>query len=193
MAPETRVLNPRPTLTLKRSVKALRDLYEAQAERSRPSTATSPVTSPMLRPSTAGSGIRNLGSREGLRGPHAWEVFHKTYSDEIGTLPSLDEVAASVRQIESQTSLIAPEPTTPTRDSPDHQSHKSPLPRPAQESSSPNIETIGQSSTPGDTVVDSSSPNVVRLAGSSSPTATSAEPSSPNVVKIGSSSPSYNA
>jgi hypothetical protein len=192
ITPEGRVLSPGPTLTLKRSVKALRDLYEAQAERSRPSTATSPVTSPVLRPSTAGSGLRSLGSREGLRGPQAWEVFHKAYSDEIGTLPSLDEVAATVRQIESQSSLTAPEPTTPTPNLLDYQNPSSP-PRPRQESSSPNIETIGQSSTSGDTVVDSSSPNVVRLAGSSSPTATSAEPSSPNVVKLGSSSPSYNA
>jgi hypothetical protein len=192
ITPEGRVLSPGPRLALKRSVKALRDLYEAQAEQSSPSTATSPVTSPMLRPSTAGSGIRSLGSREGLRGPQAWEVFHKAYSDEIGTLPSLDEVAATVRQIESQSSLTAPEPTTPTPNLLDYQNPSSP-PRPMQESSSPNIETIGQSSTSGDTVVDSSSPNVVRLAGSSSPTATSAEASSPNVVKLGSSSPSYNA
>jgi hypothetical protein len=193
ITPEGRVLNPAPTLTLKRSVKALRDLYEAQAERSRPSTATSPVTSPILRPSTASSGLRSISSREGLKGPQAWEFFHKAYSDEIGNLPSLDEVAATVRQIESQLSLTAPDPITPTPNLLNYTSPPSPPPRLTQESSSPNVEAIGQSSSSGDTAVDSSSPIVVRLEESSSPTATSAEPSSPNVIKLGSSSPSYNA
>jgi hypothetical protein len=192
--PEGRAVSPAPTLTLKRSVKTLRDLYEAQAERSRPSTATSPVTSPILRPSTANSGLRSFGSREGLKGPQAWELFHKAYSDtEIGTLPSLDEVAATVRQIESQSSLTEPEGSTSISPLLTYESPSSPPTLLRQESSSPDVETIEQSSSSGDTAVDSSSPNVVRLAGSSSPTATSAEPSSPNVVKLGSSSPSYNA
>jgi hypothetical protein len=191
ITPEGRAVSPPPKVKLKRSVKALRDLYEAQAEKSRPSTATSPVTSPVLRPSTAGSGLRSFSSREGLKGgPQAWELFHKAYSDEIGTLPSLDEVASTLRQIESQSSLTAPEPST-TPDLLNIESPSSPPIRPIEESSSPNFEIVGESSSPGATAVDSSSPNVVRLAGSSSPTATSAEPSSPIVVKLGSSSPGY--
>jgi hypothetical protein len=181
-----------PKVKLKRSVKALRDLYEAQAEKSRPSTATSPVTSPVLRPSTASSGLRSFSSREGLRGgPQAWELFHKAYADELATLPSLDEVASTLRQIESQSSLTAPEPGSTTPDRLDIDSPSSPPIHPIAESSSPNFERLGESSSPGATAVDSSSPNVVRLAGSSSPTATSAEPSSPIVVKLGSSSPGY--
>ena len=192
VTPEGRAGNPAPKVKLKRSVKALRDLYEAQAEKSRPSTATSPVTSPVLRPSTASSGLRSFSSREGLKGgPQTWELFHKAYSDEIGALPSLDEVASTLRQIESQTSLTAPEPSSTTPDLLNIESPSSPPIRPIEESSSPNFEIVGESSSPGATAVDSSSPNVVRLAGSSSPTATSAEPSSPIVVKLGSSSPSY--
>jgi hypothetical protein len=192
ITPEGRAVGPAPKVKLKRSVKALRDLYEAQAEKSRPSTATSPVTSPVLRPSTASSGLRSFSSREGLGGgPQAWELFHKAYSDEIGTLPSLDEVASTLRQIESQTSLTAPEPSSTPPDLLNIESPSSPPIRPIEESSSPNFEIVRESSSPGATVVDSSSPNVVRLAGSSSPTATSAEPSSPIVVKLGSSSPGH--
>lgn len=194
ITPEGRAVSPPlPTLTLKRSVKTLRDLYEAQAERSRPSTATSPLTSPLLRPSTASSGLRSYSSRDGLKGPQAWELFHKAYSDEVGTLPSLDEVAATVRQIESQTSLTEPEAGSSSPNLLTYETPSSPPPQLIQESSSPNVDILRPSSTSGDTAIDSSSPNVVRLAGSSSPTATSAEPSSPIVVKLGSSSPSYKA
>ena len=188
---EARPGSPTPTVKLKRSVKALRDLYEAQAERSRPSTATSPVTSPILRPSTAGSGLRSFGSREGLKGPQAWDVFHKAYSDDIGTLPSLDEVAATVQQIESQESLTSPEPTTPTPNLLDDGYLSAPPNRSLQVASSPDFESTARSSSSAATAVDSSSPNIVRLTESSSPTATSAEPSSPNLEKLGSSSPSY--
>ena len=192
ITPEGRAVSPPPKVKLKRSVKALRDLYEAQAEKSRPSTATSPVTSPVLRPSTASSGLRSFSSREGLKGgPQTWEFFHKAYSDEIGTLPSLDEVASTLRQIESQLSLTAPEPSSTPPDLLNIENPSSPPICPIEESSSPNFEIVGESSSPGATAVDSSSPNVVRLAGSSSPTATSAEPSSPIVVKLGSSSPGY--
>ena len=190
---EARPVSPAPTVKLKRSVKALRDLYEAQAERSRPSTATSPITSPILRPSTAGSGVRSVGSRDGLRGLQAWDLFHKPYSDELGSLPSLDEVAATVRQIQSQESLTALEPTRSTPNLLTSGILSSPPTRSIQECSSPNVEISGQSSSSAATAVDSSSPNVVRLAGSSSPTAASAEPSSPIVETLATSSPSYGA
>ncbi len=76
----------RPAVKLKRSVKTLRDLYEAQAEESRPSTALS-----SSRPGTSSSRLRSFSSSEGLAGRYAWEQLKAVSSDDLALLPSLPE------------------------------------------------------------------------------------------------------
>lgn len=199
-----------PTIRLKRSVKTLRDLFDAQAETTRPSTATSSITSPVLRPSTAGSGLRSFSSRDALRGPQGWDLFHKAASsimsgstDDIGALPTLDEVTSELRRSGS----VHTEDGTDMR----HFESDSFQPDLPASSSSPNVQTFGTSSSPptrssrsmsspmrastrrsslsNAKAGRSSSPNYVTLENSSSPRDASATSSSPNVMKLGTSSP----
>src|ERR1700744_4278705 len=89
-----------PTVRLKRSVKALRDIYEAQADdTSRPSTATSPP----LRPSTASSlRVRSISSSESLSGRYAWESLRQISNDDLALLPTLPSGSHAVKRISSR-------------------------------------------------------------------------------------------
>ncbi len=195
--PEDGSTSKAPAIRLKRSVKTLRDLYDAQAERSRPSTATSSVTSPVLRPSTAGSGLRSFSSREGLNGSQAWEQFHRAASriksadsDPVEALPTLDEVITTVRRGESESSRPDVEASSSSPNVQTFGNSSSSPTRSSRSMSSPVFTSVGRSSGSGATALDSSSPNFVRLAESSSPTTSSAvDSSSPNVIKLGTSSP----
>lgn len=193
-----------PNLHLKKSVTALRDMYEAQAESSRPSTAahsrpSTAAPSPLLRP--ASSRLRSTSSSEGLYGRNAWEMLGlpKVSSDDLSTLPTLSE---HVQPLESE------------------QSFASRVRNQAAPSRS-NVETFGSSSSnfeifeeqhifseaagplsSSDPVeAGTSSPNIVQLQQSSSFIIESSRPhfpesgtfdegeSSPNVVKLASTSP----
>ncbi|KIV86373.1 hypothetical protein PV11_01987 [Exophiala sideris] len=181
---------PQPTVRLKRSVKALRDLYEAQAdEASRPSTAASPP----LRPSTANSSrLRAVGSSESLSGPYAWENARKVSSDDLALLPRLPQGGRFANRSLSRTSFTSIAERFAATSSPNYRVlgvTSSPRP-PANLSSSgldsstadPSISTVQNSS---------SSPNVVRLAHTSSTEQfqDDVQSSSPNVIKLGTSSP----
>ena len=171
-----------PVLQLKRSVTTLRDMYEAQAEKSRPSTATSPA----LRPTSSSSRLRSASSSGDMNSRFAWEALQKISSDDLALLPSLSEAIYKVKKVPSTGSF---------------RSRAARLPAP----SSPNFVTYGSSSSPPPMQIYrdkvdhaqprtsdllSSSPNVVRLGSSSSfDDATNHSSSSPNVVKLGSSSP----
>ena len=183
-----------PVLQLKRSVTALRDMYEAQAEKSRPSTASSPP----LRPMSSNPRLRSASSSEALHGRHAWETFQKVSSDDLALLPSLAETMSTIRKIPSNSSF---------------RSRAARLPAP----SSPNFVTLGEPSSPRFAIYSdgadpfhsivpalsspveemspvqeeqsSSSPNVVQLGRSSSfDDSTNQSSSSPNIVRMGSSS-----
>ena len=172
-----------PVLQLKRSVTTLRDMYEAHAEKSRPSTATSPA----LRPTSSSSRLRSASSSGDLRGPFAWEALNKISSDDMALLPSLSEAIETSKKAPSSASF---------------RSRAAQIPAP----SSPNFITFGSSSSPPPTQIyrdkadheeprtsdlSLSSPNIVRLGSSSSDYDTPDHSfSSPNVIKLGSSSPS---
>ena len=186
-----------PALSLKRSVAALRDMYEAQAEKSRPSTA---VTSPVMRPTSAASNrLRSMSSSESLSGGSMWEALQISSIDDLAMLPPpLRTTSGTVRNVTS-----------------DLEGRRQQL-----HTSSPNITKLGSSSTsrfsiyeeishpqydhvplsssvatfsssdPSTSLTSSSSPNVVRLGRSSSVSEIPEEDesSSPNVVRLGSSS-----
>lgn len=188
-----------PALSLKRSVVALRDMYEAQAEKSRPSTA---VTSPVLRPTSAASNrLRSMSSSDSLSGGYLWGALQNPSIDDLAMLPApLRTTSGTVRNVTS-----------------DLESRR----LQQSQSSSPNITKIGNSSTsrfsvyddstnaqyghmppssstgtftssgPSSSLISSSSPNVIRLGRSSSVSEIpmEEESSSPNVVRIGMSSP----
>lgn len=186
----------RPPVRLKKSVKTLRDMYEAaQSEDSRPSSALSGGI--LSRPGSANSRLRSFSSNEGMSGRFAWEQFNKPRAnDDMALLPSLPEGQATLRQIGSNSSFAA----------------RSGLLDP---SSSPNVQVLGATSSPqaprhrfiaepsSETSDDfTSDPNAVEQTSSSSPNfrrhATSSsieeppsmdESSSPNLVKLGTSSP----
>ncbi|KAI1615820.1 hypothetical protein EDD36DRAFT_197865 [Exophiala viscosa] len=179
-----------PTVRLKRSVKALRDLYEAQAdEASRPSTAASPP----LRPSTANSSrLRAVGSNESLSGPYAWDNARKISSDDLALLPTLPQGGRFANRRSSRASFTSIAERFAATSSPNYRVlgvTSSPRP-PADLYSSglgsstadPSISTVQNSS---------SSPNVVRLAHTSSTEQfqDDVQSSSPNVIKLGTSSP----
>ncbi|KIX99334.1 uncharacterized protein Z520_04910 [Fonsecaea multimorphosa CBS 102226] len=181
----------KPTVRLKRSVKALRDLYESQAEEaSRPSTATSPA----LRPSTANSvRLRSISSSESLSGAYGWESLQKISADDLALLPSLPPGLHTVKRISSRSSFTS-------------------IPEKVAATSTPNYKVLATTSSPRlpsfrdlkgpsleafDEVLDtesekdgSSSPNVVRLAHTSSPKQSQSPngSSSPNVVRLAHSS-----
>ncbi|KIW57929.1 hypothetical protein PV05_02485 [Exophiala xenobiotica] len=181
-----------PTVRLKRSVKALRDLYEAQADdTSRPSTATSPP----LRPSTASSArLRSISSSESLSGAFSWESFRKVSSDDLALLPTLTSGNHAPRRLSPRTSFTSIAERFAATSSPNYQV--------LGVTSSPRALTLHEFVTvahdqfeedPSSSIVQdsSSSPNIVRLAHTSSteqfqPADVS---SSPNVIKLGTSSP----
>lgn len=187
-----------PNLQLKRSVTALRDMYEAQVENSRPSTA---VTSPVLRPASASSRLRSLSSSEGLAGRSAWELLGlpKVSADDLATLPTLSEDV--IQRLGSENSFAS-------------------RVRNKENTSSPNFRTLGISSPRVSTFYDmvtspptegssnsrlrmagTSSPNIIQLHHSSSIITSDQTPSysrptteedtelTPNVVKLGTTSP----
>lgn len=182
-----------PTVRLKRSVKALRDLYEAQAEEaSRPSTATSPP----LRPTTAGSSrLRSISSSESLAGAFAWESIRKISSDDLSLLPTLPSGGRVVKRLASRSSFTSIAEEIPTISSPNFRVlgvTSSPKSAAFKDSSSPAFERFAQVPRSGDSLQDSSSsPNIVRLAPTSSieQFRITDQSSSPNVIKLGTSSP----
>lgn len=206
-----------PTVRLKRSVKALRDLYEAQSEdTSRPSTATSPP----LRPSTASSfRLRSLSSSESLSGRYAWESLHQISSDDLALLPTLASGSHAVTRLSSRNSFVSIADGATVTSSSNYnvlgatssprplgvKGLKSPLLEAFEEppssssgeasSSSPNIVRLAHTSSTDQfqSTDSSSSPNVVRLAHTSSTEQfDDSDPlSSPNVVKLGTSSPEH--
>ncbi|KAK5377082.1 hypothetical protein LTS03_004363 [Exophiala xenobiotica] len=181
-----------PTVRLKRSVKALRDLYESQADDgSRPSTATSPP----LRPSTASSArLRSISSSESLSGTFSWESYRKVSSDDLALLPTLSSGNRAPKRLTPRTSFTSIAERFAATSSPNYQV--------LGVTSSPRAPTLHELVTvpldqfeedPSSSIVQdsSSSPNIVRLAHTSSteqfqPADVS---SSPNVIKLGTSSP----
>ncbi|KAJ9604794.1 hypothetical protein H2200_010909 [Cladophialophora chaetospira] len=206
-----------PTVKLKRSVKALRDLYESQAEdTSRPSTATSPP----LRPSTASSlRLRSISSSESLSGRYAWESLHQISNDDLALLPTRALGGPAPRRLSSRNSIASIAEDATVTSSPNYNvlgATSSPRPLASKSPSSPLLEAFeeppsmssgeGSSSSPNivrlahtssseqlQSTDQSSSPNIVRLAHTSSTEqfADSDPMSSPNVVKLGTSSPEH--
>ncbi|KAJ9661641.1 hypothetical protein H2198_001817 [Neophaeococcomyces mojaviensis] len=187
-----------PNLQLKKSVTALRDMYEAQAEHSRPSSA---VTSPVLRPTTASSRLRSASSSEGLAGRSAWELLGlpKVSADDLATLPTLSEDV--VERINSEASFAARVRNKENTSSPNFRTFGSSSPQfPIYEDVASSSDPMEGSSSSGLQMAGTSSPNIIQLHHSSSmmatdPTPTSLGPeeeeaeSSPNVVKLGTTSP----
>ncbi|KAH0828336.1 hypothetical protein FOPE_01479 [Fonsecaea pedrosoi] len=200
----------KPTVRLKRSVKALRDLYESQAEEaSRPSTATSPA----LRPSTGSSfRLRSLSSSESLSGAYAWESLQKIAADDLALLPSLPPGPLTLKRISSRSSFTSIQERAAATSTPNYKVHavtssprlpsfrdlRGPLLEAFEEvssaesenevSSSPNVIRLAHTSSPKQfqNIAPSSSPNVVRLAKSSSTDQfqSSDQSSSPNIVRL---------
>lgn len=184
-----------PNLQLKQSVTALRDIYEAQAERSRPSTA---APSPALRSSTAGSRLRSISSSEGLASRSAWQALGlpKISTDDPASLPTLSE--DTTQQTDAPTSF-AWRMQNQARN-PDLHLHTSGV-------TSSHALVYNQVTTSSDPVDDTSSsirqqfdvssPNVVQLGFDTSiltdPTPASIDDvenqPSPNVVKLGTTPP----
>ena len=92
----------RPAVELKRSVKTLRDLYEAQADESRPSTALT-----NSRPNTSSSKVRSFSSNDGLSGRYAWDQLQTVSSDDLALLPSLPEGQTTLKRLGSQSSFAS--------------------------------------------------------------------------------------
>lgn len=197
-----------PNLQLKKSVTALRDMYEAQAESSRPSTAqhsrpSTAAPSPALRPTTASSRIRSTSSSDGFSGHGAWEMLGlpKVSADDLALLPTLSESNA-LSQLESERSFASRVRNQPTTSSPNFRtfgSSSSGLPAfhdvvtssdPIEGSSSSELDMTGMSS-----------PNLIQLRHSSSEITTDPTPplqeeeeedegeSSPILEKLGTTSP----
>ncbi|KEF63879.1 uncharacterized protein A1O9_01857, partial [Exophiala aquamarina CBS 119918] len=186
-----------PTVKLKRSVKALRDLYESQAdESSRPSTATSPP----LRPSTANSSrLRSVSSNDSLSGPYAWESLRKISSDDLALLPSLPQSTRFAKRLSSRSSFTSVSEKFAAASSPNYRvlgATSSPRPFAFKDITSPALEPFDETESVHSaefypTENSSSSPNVVRLARTSSTEQfqSTDSSSSPNVIKLGTSSP----
>lgn len=181
-----------PTVRLKRSVKALRDLYESQAEdNSRPSTATSPP----LRPSTAGSSrLRSVSSNASLSGPYAWESLRKISSDDLALLPSLPQSSRFVKRLSSRSSFTSVSDNFAAATSPNYRvlgATSSPRPLAFKDISSLALEPFEEIESTDSLENSSSSPNVVRLARTSSTDQfqSTDSSSSPNVIRLGTSSP----
>lgn len=188
-----------PALSLKRSVAALRDMYEAQAEKSRPPTA---VTSPVMRPTSAASNrLCSMSSADSLSGGYSWDAFHNPSIDDLAMLPApLRAISGTVRnvtsdlesrrlqQLQSSSPIITKLGNFSTTRFPLDNDSSNPQYGPV-----PTIPSTGtlSSSGPSSSLTSSSSPNVVRLGRSSSVSEIpeEEESSSPNVIRIGTSSP----
>jgi hypothetical protein len=199
-----------PSLSLKRSVAALRDMYEAQADKSRPSTA---VTSPVIRPTSAASNrLRSMSSSDSLSGGNIWDAFHSPSIDDLAMLPApLRTISGTVRNVTSD--LESRRVQQLQTSSPNYRILEEPLPSstltklgnfsttrfPLDDDLSPQYDHVPSlsstrtfaSSGPSSSLTSSSSPNVVRLGRSSSVSeiAEEEESSSPNVLRLGTSSP----
>lgn len=191
-----------PNLQLKRSVTALRDMYEAQAESSRPSNAvhsrpSTAAPSPAIRPTTANSRLRSISSSEGLPGRGAWEMLGlpKVSMDDLAMLPTLSENIAQLNSEHSFASRMGyqAETSSPNFRTFGTSSPQMPTFHDVVTSSGP---TEGSSST-GKQMASSSSPNIVQLhhdltfmtTDPISPTLDEERESSPNIVKLGTTSP----
>lgn len=187
-----------PALSLKRSVAALRDMYEAQAEKSRPSTA---VTSPVMRPSSATSNrLRSMSSSDSLSGGHMWDAFPNPSVDDLAMLPApLRTISGTVRNVTSdlesrrlqQLQSSSPNFTRLNIFSTTKFLLDEELSRPYDHIPSLSSTRTFASSGPSSSLASSSSPNVVRLGRSSSVSeiAEEEESSSPNLIRLGTSSP----
>ena len=187
----------RPQMKLKRSVKTLRDMYEAQAdELSRPGTALS-AGQRSSRPGTSNSRVRSASSSDGLSGRFAWEHFKSVAADDLALLPSLPEFAPTLKQIGSQSSFAARAAKHAATSSPNFRIHgvtsspKMPIYKDLSELSSDDASEV-PTTEPSTTEEGESSPNIVKLGRTSSvehlPPLDEVE-SSPNFVKFDTSSP----
>lgn len=182
----------KPAVRLKRSVKALRDLYEAQAEEI---SCTSAATSPRLRPSTAGSSrLRSVGSAESLSGAFAWESLRKISSDDLAALPTLPPGGRYAKRLSFSSSPTPIIENVAATSSPNYRvldATSSPSPPGFQTPSSPVGEPFEDILTTDSAHDSSSSPNLVRLAHTSSTEhfQGNEQSSSPNVIKLGTYSP----
>lgn len=197
---EERRVRRAPNLQLKRSVSALRDMYEAQAESSRPSTA---ALSPALRPTS--SRMRSISSSEGFSGRSAWEMLGlpKVSADDLSTLPPLSELPQTLDSEHSFASRVRHQVGT---SSPNFRTFSSSNPDlPTFQGIAASSDPLEVSSSSGMQATAFSSPNVVQLFHSSSVLATDPTPpsleeeeeaeteSSPNVLKLGTTSPQRSA
>lgn len=199
-APEIQSAPPvprQPAIRLKRSVKTLRDMYEAQTDDSRPSTPLS--TGVRSRPGSSSSRLRSFSSSEGLSGRFAWEQFKNAATDDTALLPSLPEDVPTLRQIESTSSFAARSADLVPPSSPNYRligGTSSPRPTISKRVVDSSSDPVDDPSTDPSSVEQnsSSSPNVMRHRQNSSLEGLSAvdEHSSPNVVKLGTSSPTRN-
>ncbi|KAK5937238.1 hypothetical protein PMZ80_010538 [Knufia obscura] len=189
-----------PKIQLKQSVTALREMYEAQAESSRPSTAihsrpSTAVASPASRPTS--SRLRSVSSSEALSGRSAWDMLGlpKVSADDLAMLPTLSE---DVQPLDSEQSFASRVRNQGASSSPNFRTFGT---------SSPSLPTFHDVATSSDPVEGSSSglqmggissPNFVQLHHSSSMISTDPTPpslgadepeTSPNIVKLGTSSP----
>ncbi|EXJ69739.1 uncharacterized protein A1O5_06810 [Cladophialophora psammophila CBS 110553] len=176
-----------PTVRLKRSVKALRDLYESQAEESsRPSTATSPP----LRPSTASSfRLRSISSSESLSNAYAWDSLQKISSDDLALLPSLPTGSRALKRISSRTSFTSIPEKDIVTSTPNYKVlgvTSSPRPLAFKDLNNPLLEAFEDIPSANSGKDGSSSPNIVRLAHTSSTEQfqSTDQSSSPNVVRL---------
>lgn len=153
----------RPPVRLKRSVKTLRDMYEAQADESRPSTALS-----SSRPGTSNSKMRSRSSSEGLSGRYAWDNLKSVASDDLALLPSLPEGQSTLKRYGSQSSFAS---------------------RAVRHgaTSSPNFKVLGATSSPRIPVFKDLSEASSEHGGSltTDPTSNDEGMSSPNLIKLG--------
>lgn len=180
-----------PTVKLKRSVKALRDLYESQAEgASRPSTATSP---PLLPTTSSCARLRSLSSNDSLSGAYTWGARRQISSDDLALLPTLPVGGRVMKRLSSRSSTSLAEKVAATS-SPNYRVlgvSSSPRPAASTRLSSTALTPYGENPSTDSAEGSSSSPNVIRLGHTSSTEQFQAsdQSSSPNVIKLGTSSP----
>ena len=179
-----------PAVRLRKSVKTLRDMYEAQSDDSRPSTALSASRS---RPGSSSSKLRSFSSSDGLSGRYAWEQFKNAASDDMALLPSLPEDDLTLRQVNPKSSFATRSAALAATSSPNFRviggisSPRAPALNEIPSDGLSGSDRVEQSS--------SSSPNVMRFGRSDSLDELPAvdEASSPNFVRLGTSSPGREA
>lgn len=196
---DDRAVRRAPNLQLKKSVTALRDMYEAQAENSRPSTAvhsrpSTAAPSPAMRPTS--SKLRSLSSSEGLSGRTAWELLGlpKVSVDDLAMLPTLSETG---QRLDSEQSFASRVRSQGASSSPNFRTFGTSSPcLPTFHDLATSSDPVEESSSSGLGVAGTSSPNFVQhddtmiSTDPTPPSLAEAEPeSSPNVLKLGTSSP----